>query len=78
MVLEKAVGKGRTNTRRVDVLNLWTSPIDLPEVLLVVGAMDMVAPHLSRKEICLLKSIIRRILRLRLKINCLGEISVKN
>ena len=50
LVLVKSVRKDRTNTRRVDVLNSLISPIDLPEVLLVVGAMDMVTPHLGKNE----------------------------
>jgi hypothetical protein len=30
LVPVKAVGKGRTNTQRVDVLNVLIKPIDLP------------------------------------------------
>jgi hypothetical protein len=48
LVLVKAVGKGKTNTRRMDVLNLLISPIDLLEVPLMVGAMGMATPHLGR------------------------------
>jgi hypothetical protein len=65
LVLVKEVGKGKANTRRVDVLNPLISPIDLLEVLLVVGAMDMVALHLGRKANCLLTSKRKRILELR-------------
>ena len=32
------------------VLNPLISLIDLPDLLLVVGAMDMVTPHLGRKK----------------------------
>ena len=53
MVLVRAIGKGRINTRKVDVFNHFISLIDLPGVLLVFGTMDMVAPHLGRKENCL-------------------------
>ena len=50
MVIAKTVGKGRTNTRRVNVLYPLISPIDFPEMLMVVEAMDMVTPHLGRKK----------------------------
>ncbi len=49
LALVKAVEKGKTNTRRVDVISSLISPIDLLEVLLVVGAMDMVTPYFGRK-----------------------------
>jgi len=41
----KAVGKGRTNTWKVDDLKHSISPIDIPEMLLVARATDMVIPH---------------------------------
>jgi len=56
LILVKVVGNGRTSTRKVNVLNPLISPVDLPEVLVVVGAVDMVPPHLGRKENCLLMS----------------------
>jgi hypothetical protein len=40
-------------------------------VLVVVRAIDMVTPHLGRKESCLFLSKIKRILGLRLSRNCL-------
>jgi hypothetical protein len=49
LVLVKVFGKDKTCTRRVDVLNSLTSSIDLPDIFLVVGVMDMVTPHLGRK-----------------------------
>jgi len=61
----------------VDFLNPLISPRDLPEVLLVIGAMDMVTPHRGRKENCLLTSKRKRILGLRLKENCLRQNSSK-
>jgi hypothetical protein len=50
LVLVKAVGKGKTNTQRVDFLIHLISLINLLEVLLVVRAMDMVTSHLGIKE----------------------------
>jgi hypothetical protein len=55
-VIVKAVEKSKTNTRRVDVLIPMISLIDLLETLLVVRAMDMIAPNLGRRENCLLMS----------------------
>jgi hypothetical protein len=77
LVLVKSVGKGTSNTRRVDVLNPLISPIDLLEVLLVVGAMYMVISHLGKKENCLLVSKRKRIFGLRQNMNCLRQNSSK-
>jgi len=46
------------------------SLIDLPVVLLIVGAMDMVTPHSDRKENCLLTIKRKGILGLMLNRNC--------
>ena len=73
LVLVKVVGKGRIKTWRVDVLNLLISPIDLPEVVLVVRAMDIVTPHLGRRENGLLVSNRKRNHGLRLSRNCLWQ-----
>jgi len=73
LALVKAVGKGRANTWKVDVLKHFISPIDLPEVPLVVWAMGMVTPHLGRRENCLLMSKRKKILGLRLSRNRLGQ-----
>jgi hypothetical protein len=71
LVLVKAVRKSRTNTRRVDVLNLLISLADLPEVRLTVRAMDIVTPHLCRRESCLLMNKRKRIIGIRLSRNYL-------
>jgi len=47
LVLVKALGKARLKTRRAGVFNLLTSPIELPEVLLVMGALVMMLLHLG-------------------------------
>jgi hypothetical protein len=73
LVLVKAVGKSRTNTRRLDVFNPLISLVDLPEVLLVVRVMGMVTPHLGRKESCLLMSKRKKILGSKLNRNCLRQ-----
>jgi hypothetical protein len=62
LVLVKAVEKGKTNNRRVGFLIPMISLVDLPEVLLVVRAMDMGTPHLGRRENCQLMSKRKRIL----------------
>ena len=51
LALVRAIGKVGTKTQRVDVFNPLISPIKLPEVLLVVGALGMVTLHLGRKGI---------------------------
>jgi hypothetical protein len=77
IVLVKAIGKGRINTRRVDGFNPLISPIHLPEAILVVGAAGMVTPHLGRNENCLFMSKRKRILVLKLNRNCLRQNSKK-
>ena len=71
MALVKVFDKGKANTRRVYVLLPMISLVGLPEVLLVVRAMDMVISHLGRRENCLLIRKRKRILGLRLSRNCL-------
>ena len=71
LVLVNECGKGRANTRWMDVLNPLISSIDHPEVLLVVGVVDMITSHLGIKEICLLMCKKQKMLGLRLSRNCL-------
>jgi hypothetical protein len=61
----------------MDIFYHLIRQIDLPEVLLVVGAMDMIIPHLGRKENCLLMSKRKEFLGLRIKKNCLWYNSTK-
>jgi len=61
LILVKAIGKDKTNIWRVDVLNRLIRPINLSEILLVVRAMDMVIPHLGKRENCLLMGKRKRI-----------------
>jgi len=68
-VSSKGNWKRQDNIQRVDVLNRLISPINLPEVILVVRGMDMVTLHLDRRENCLLMSKRKRILGLRLSRN---------
>jgi hypothetical protein len=77
LVMVKAFGKDRINTRRVDVFNPFISPLDLLKVLLVVRAMNMVNPHLGRNENCLLVSKRKRMIGLRQNRNCLRQNSSK-
>jgi hypothetical protein len=62
----------------VNVFNLLISPIELPRVLLVVGELGMVLPHLGRKGNCLLLSKERRILGLKPNRNYLRQSSNKD
>ena len=50
MVLVKAVVKVRINNQRVDFLIHLISLVDIMKVPLAERAMDMVTPHLSRKQ----------------------------
>jgi len=78
LVLVKAVEKDRTHTRRVDVLIPMISLVELPEVLMVVRAIDMVTPHMGRRENCLLTSKRKRIIGLMLSRNVSSRILTKD
>ena len=73
LVIAKAIGKGKTNTHRVDVLVYLKSIVNLLEMLLVVRAMDMVTPYLVRKKSYLLTSKRIRILGSKLSRNCIQQ-----
>jgi hypothetical protein len=73
LVLVKAIGKCKTNTWRGDVLNRLINAIKLLEVPLVVRAIDMVTPHLGKRENCLLVSKKKKILGIRLRRTCLKQ-----
>ena len=73
LVLVKVIGKGRTNIRRVDVLNPLISPIDLTEDFLIVGAMDIY----SNSSLGQQRKLPPWILGLRQNRNCLRQNSSK-
>jgi hypothetical protein len=54
------------------------SLVELPEVLMVVRAIDMVTPHMGRRENCLLTSKRKRILGLMLSRNVSSRILTKD
>ena len=67
LAIVKALGKCITNPRKVDALPLLINLINIPEMLLVVRAMDIVTPHLGRNENFLIVSKRKRILGFWLK-----------
>jgi hypothetical protein len=51
LVLVNLLGKGRTNTQKMGIFRLLTSPLELQEGLLLIGALGMVLLHLGKEEI---------------------------